>query len=126
VTGRAADPVRCPPVIEVRQQMAAPVAGWSVAMDDLPNRFAGITFFDGKPEEKASLAPDSETKAGGRAVSTWSFGSGDRPVCVACRYAWTTVKLTRELPKPVRSCTVTYDLRQSLAGLPLIEKIDCK
>src|SRR5260370_20889105 len=94
--GGAAAPIKCPTVVEVRQQMAAPVAGWSVAMDDLPHRLAGITFFDGKPEEKASLAPDSETKAAGKSVSTWNFGSGGRPVGVACRYAWTTVTLTRE------------------------------
>jgi hypothetical protein len=68
--GAAADPIQCPPVVEVRQQMAAPVAGWFVAMDDLPHRLAGITFFDGKPEEKASLAPDSESKAAGKSVST--------------------------------------------------------
>src|SRR5271167_4016216 len=80
----AADPVQCPPVVEVRQQIAAPVAGWSVAMDDLPHSLAGITFFDGKPEEKASLAPDSETKAAGKSISTWSFESGGRPVWVAC------------------------------------------
>ena len=122
----AAGPIQCPPVVEVRQQIAAPVAGWSVAMDDLPHSLAGITFFDGKPEEKASLAPDSETKAAGKSVSTWNFESGGRPVWVACRYAWTTVTLTRELPKPVRSCAVTYNPRQSFAGLPLIEKIDCK
>ncbi len=124
--GSAADPIQCPPLIEVHQQIAAPVAGWSVAMDDLPHRLAGITFFDGKPEEKASLAPDSEAKAAGKSVSTWNFGSGGRSEWVACRYAWTTVTLTRELPKPVRSCAVTYNARQSLAGLPLIEKIDCK
>jgi hypothetical protein len=64
--------------------------------------------------------------AGGKSVSTWSFGRGGRPVWVACRYAWTSVMLTRELSKPVRNCAVTYNLRQSLAGLPLIEKIDCK
>src|SRR5260370_28404333 len=124
--GRAADPTQRPPVVEVRQQMAAPVAGWSVAMDDLPHRLAGITFFDGKPEEKASLAPDSETKAAGKSVSTWNFGSGGRPVWVACRYAWTTETLTRALPKPVLRCAVIYNPRKSLAVLPLIQQIDCK
>jgi len=124
--GRAADPVQCPPVIEVRQQLKTPVAGWSAGLDELPHRLAGITFFDGKPEEQASLAPDSEAKAGTRSVSTWNFGSGGRPVSLLCRYASTTVTLVRELPKSVRTCAVTYNPRQSIGGLPLIEKFDCK
>src|SRR5258708_37964528 len=100
--GGAADPIQCPPVVEVRQQMAATVAGWSAAMDDLPHRLAGITFFDGKPDEKASLAPDSETKAAGKSVSTWNLGSGGGPVWVACRYARTTGTLPPELPNLAR------------------------
>jgi len=124
--GIAADPVRCPPQVDVRQQIGAAVAGWSVVIDDLPHLFAGITFFDGKPEDKASLAPDRESKANGKSVSTWSFAGGGQPIWLACRYAWTTVTLTRELPRQIRACAVTYDPRQNLAGLPVIEKIDCK
>jgi hypothetical protein len=122
----AADQVKCPAQVDVRQQIAAPVAGWSAVMDDLPQRLAGITFFDGKPADKASLAPDSEAKANGKSISTWKFGADGRPVWVACRYAWTTVTLARELPRQVRACSVTYNSRESLAGLPVIEKIDCQ
>lgn len=122
----AADQVGCPAQVDVRQQIAAPVAGWSAVIGDLPQRLAGLTFFDGKPEDKASLAPDSESKSNGKSISTWNFGVGGRPIWVACRYAWTTVTLTRELPKQIRACSVTYNSRESLAGLPAIEKIDCK
>jgi len=123
--GTAADQVKCPAQVDVRQQIGAPVAGWSTVIDDLPQRLAGITFFDGKPEDKASLAPDSESKANGKSISTWNFGASERPIWVACRYAWTTVTLTRELPRQVRACSITYNPRQSLAGLPAIDKIDC-
>lgn len=124
--GHTADQVQCPAKIEVKEQIAAAVAGWTPASDDLPHRFAGLTFFDGKPGEKASLAPDSESKANGKLVSTWKFVSGDRGLWVACHYAGTAVTLTRELPASVRACTVTFNPRQSVGGLPLIEKIDCK
>ncbi len=124
--GTAADQVQCPAQVNVRQQIGAPIVGWAVVIDDLPHLLAGITFFDGKPEDKASLVPDRESKANGKSISTWIFSGSGQPIWAACRYAWTTVALTRELPRQVRACSVTYNLRQSLAGLPAIEKIDCK
>jgi hypothetical protein len=123
----AKDLVQCPAQLQVRQQIGAPVPGWSAAVDKLPNLLAGLTFFDGKPEDNASLAPDKQTRQNGKDVAVWNFGADtNRPVYVACRYAWTTVTLQRELPKEVRSCTITYNPRQTVAGLPVIEKIDCK
>src|SRR4030081_2831885 len=71
----AADQVRCPARVEVRQQITAPVPGWLTSLEDMPHSLAGITFFDGKPSEKASLAPDSETKVKGNIVSTWTFNA---------------------------------------------------
>jgi hypothetical protein len=97
------------------------------ALDSLPNILAGITFFDGKPENNASLAPDKQTRQNGKDVTFWNFGRDSKqPIFIACRYAWTSVTLQRELPKEIHSCTVTYDSRQTVAGLPTIEKIDCK
>ncbi len=87
-----------------------PCPAGATTRDDLPNQFAGITFFDGKPEEKASLAPDSESKRAGRIFSTWTFVPG-RPIFVACHYALTTVMLMRPLPKEVHACTVVYNSR---------------
>jgi hypothetical protein len=94
----ADDAVHCPPTIAVKQQLAAPVPGWSVTSDGMPHQLAGLTFFEGKPEDKASLAPDSGTN----------------------------VVLTRELPRSTRSCSITYTTGVTLAGLPVIEKVDCK
>lgn len=123
----AADPVSCPAQVQVRQQLAAPVPGWSPGLDKLPNALAGITFFDGKPEENASLAPDKQSRVGGKDVLVWTFDpASSRPTFLACRYANTSVTLQRELPKTVRSCTVTYNPREMIGGMPVIEKIDCK
>src|ERR1700716_4119815 len=72
--------VHCPAQVNTRQQIAAPVPVWSTSLDDSPHWLAVITFFDGSPSEKASLAPDSESKVKESMVSTWNFGSTGRPV----------------------------------------------
>lgn len=124
---KAADPLSCPATVQVRQQLAAPVPGWSAGIDKLPNALAGITFFDGSPSGNASLAPDKQSRVSGKEVAVWTFDpANSRPAFLACRYANTSVTLQRELPKAVRSCTVTYNPRETVSGLPAIEKIDCK
>lgn len=122
----AADPAQCPAQIQVHQQLASPVAGWQARIEELPYLLAGITFFEGKPEDNASLAPDSERNANGKTISRWNFPSSRPPIWLACRYAWTSVTLARELPKEIRVCTITYNPRQTIGGLPEIEKIDCR
>ena len=125
-TVSAADVIRCPPTIGVKQQLAAQVPGWSIASEGLPRQLAGLTFFDGKPEEKASLAPDKQVGVKGKTVASWTFGVSGRPIWAACRYSSTDIVLTRELPKNIRTCAVTYSKTETIAGLPVIEKVDCK
>jgi len=125
-TVSAADAVRCPPTIEVKQRLAVPVPGWSVISEEPPHQLAGLTFFDGKPEEKASLAPDKQAKVNGKTVASWTFEASGRPIWVACRYSSTDAVLTRELPKNIRTCLITYATTETIAGLPVIEKVDCK
>jgi hypothetical protein len=95
-------------------------------MDGMPHQLAGLTFFGGKPEDKASLAPDKQAAVKGKIVASWIFDVSGRPIWVACQYAWTNVVLTRELPKGTRTCSVTYTAGVTIAGLPVIEKVDCR
>ena len=118
--------MQCPPSIEVKQQLASQPAGWSVIPDEAAHQLAGVTFFEGNPRDRASLAPDRQTTMGGKSVALWTFGSNRDPVWIACRYASTDRVLTRELAKSVRTCTITYSTRETIDGLPVIEKIDCK
>jgi len=86
-----------------------------------------ITFFDGPPEENASLVNDSTSRIGGKDIATWRFGASRvRPLWVACGYSGTSISLARNLPTNIRSCSVTYNPRQQVGGLPLIEQINCK
>jgi hypothetical protein len=116
----------CPAKIEVKQTLAEKTPGWSVGSDNTPHLLSGMTFFDGKPEEMASLVPDSQSASGGKSVAVWAFGATGRPVSVACHYADTGIILQRELPKSTHSCSITYSTRETIAGLPVIEKVSCK
>jgi hypothetical protein len=116
----------CPARIEVKQTLAERIAGWLVGYDDAPHVLSGMTFFDGKPEEMASLVPDSQSASGGRNVAVWTFGATGRPVWIGCHYAGTGIVLQRELPKNTHSCSVTYSTRETIAGLPVIEKVTCR
>jgi hypothetical protein len=119
--------VNCPDTIDVEQKLVRNIAGWTSRVDDTPNRLAGVTFFDGPPEQQASLVYQSETNSKGKKYATWSFGTtSTRLVWIACSYSGTNVVLSQPLPKATSQCSVTYNMRQSVAGLPLIERITCK
>jgi hypothetical protein len=123
----AADPGMCPERISTRQQLAAPVAEWDSWIDDMPQRLASVTFYEGAPEERASLVYDKTAKAGGKQTSTWNFApQGDRRIWLACSYSGTAVTLKKALPAGTRVCTVTSSLKEQIAGMPAIEKIVCK
>jgi len=123
----AAEPAACPDTIAVRQELAAAVEGWTPTLDDTPHRLAGITFYDGPPQERASLVSDRTTKAAGKETAVWHFKpQANRQIFVACSYATTAIILTKPLPPKTASCSVTYSLQTRVAGLPVIEKIACK
>lgn len=123
----AADAVSCPATITTRQQLTSQVAGWTAMMDDTPHNLAGITFYDGPPSEKASLVYDKITKTKGEETAEWTFDpKNERQTWIACSYAGTAVELARTLPPHTAMCSVVYDSREQIAGLPAIKKIACK
>jgi hypothetical protein len=116
----------CPEQISVRQQLAEAVAGWETAIDDTPHRLASITFYDGPPEEKASLVNDARTRGAEIETATWHFVPGDRQIWIACGYSGTTITLNQALPPNIRTCSITYRTKQSIAGFPVIQKTTCE
>jgi hypothetical protein len=122
----AAEDVGCPPRISTTQTLAQPAAGWVDKKNTSPNVLAGLTFFDGPPEEQASLAPD-ESHVKGKLVESWQlFPNPPRLYWLACIYSGTSITLARPLPKELRTCAVTFDPKQTVDGYPLIERIACK
>ncbi len=125
--GAASEPVGCPNTIEVNQQLAPSVEGWTTILDDTPHQLATVTFYDGAPKDRASLVYDTTTKAAGKETAIWHFlPQGDRQIWMACSYASTAIVLAKALPAGISMCSVTYDPLQLVAGMPLIERIDCR
>lgn len=123
----ASDATLCPPRIDVQQQLETPVSGWTPIFDGTPHQLAGVTLYDGTPQEKASLVYDDIKKTGGKQVASWTFEpNSSRPTWVVCSYSGTNIQLSKALPASTRSCQVTYDPSQQVAGMPSIEKIVCK
>jgi hypothetical protein len=121
-----AEDVRCPAVISTSQTLTQTVPGWTGQMDGTPNILASVTLYDGPPKEQASLAPD-ENRLKGKLMATWDLAPNPgREYWLACGYSGTRVTLARPLAKDLRSCTVTYDPKQTVDGLPSIERIACK
>jgi hypothetical protein len=122
----AAQDVRCPERISTAQTLSQPVADWTNQMDATPNMLAGVTFYDGPPKDMASLVPD-ETHIKGKLLASWDLTPNPgRQYWLACVYSGTRVTLARSLPKELRTCTVTYDPKVTIDGLPSIERLACK
>ena len=125
--GQAADAINCPAIIGTRQELTSAANGWTPLLDDTPHNLAGITFYEGPPSEKASLAYDRIQRNKGEQVATWTFArQEDRRIWLVCSYAGTAVELSRSLPPQITTCSVSYDPQQQVAGLPLIKKIACR
>ncbi len=123
----SAQTAACPDTIAVRQELKEKMTGWEPFTNDIPLRLAYLTFYDGPPREKASLVNDSSKKEAGIETATWHFTRNPgRHIWVACSYSGTAIALVRELPAAVSSCTVTYNSRQHIAGMPQVEKFACK
>jgi hypothetical protein len=125
VTYGFAEEVHCPETISVKQTLSKPQQGWKEGTSDLPNLLAGVTFFDGPPEEKASLVNDSERRVQGKQIAIWRFGPQSQ-IWISCGYAGSSIVLSRALTKGSSGCSVTYNPKVTVAGLPSIEKIECK
>ncbi|KAA6455688.1 hypothetical protein DYQ86_27095 [Acidobacteria bacterium AB60] len=126
-TACRAQALACPDTVDVRQELATTVSGWEPISSDTPLRLSYVTFYDGPPKDKQSLVNDSSKTVAGRETATWKFQpGGDRHIWLACSYAGTNIALAKELPSTVSSCSVTYNPRQRVAGMPVIEKMVCK
>jgi len=116
---------RCPESIEVDERLARPAAGWAEGRATEPHRLAGMRFFDGKLEDRASLVGKDRALSRVRSVTTWHFATG-REYWVSCSYAWTSIILSGRLSSEIKSCSVTYASDALVNGLPEIKKVECR
>lgn len=86
-----------------------------------------VTFFDGKPEEQASLVYDEivNTKDGSRA--TWHLTpDSERGYYLVCTYEKGTKPVTQRLSPKLTTCVVDYGKPAEASKLPPVRSIRCK
>jgi len=118
--------VACPMKVEVKQALAAPPSGWTAGLDKLPTEATGVSVFEGPPEELADLVPDDGKDAADTRSDIWNLPHSDRGYWLVCRYASTTVILSRQLPATVTRCEAVYEKQQTFAGgAPVVRSVKC-
>jgi hypothetical protein len=110
--------LECPQPIRADEQLAESAPdGWSAATDASPRYLEGVSFFDGPPEKQASLAPTRDAKSGRHRVAVWTFGDGEVPVWVVCRYLSSGITLLKPLPTSYRECRVSYGAGEMITAI---------
>jgi len=118
--------VGCLMKVEVKQALAAPPSGWTAGLDKLPTEAAGISVFEGPPEEMADLVPDDGKDAADTRSDIWNLPQSERGYWLVCHYSNTTVTLARQLPATVTRCEAVYEKRQTFAGgAPVVRSVKC-
>lgn len=118
--------VSCPMKIEVEEKIAVPQPGWTEGLSGLPTELAGISVFDGPPEELAELVPDDGADAADTRSDIWNLPKNDRGYWLTCRYSSTTVTLTRQLPPSVTRCEAVYEKEiHFVGGDPVARSVAC-
>lgn len=120
-----AETITCPKTIAVTEQaLAQDMPGWQVFTDktNLQTDVMGVMVYSGPPEELASLVPDENAKT----HAQWNLvNNGNEAYFLACRYANTSVQLTRRIPAEAQHCRVDYEANVTINGLPNPHKIVC-
>ena len=118
VSGRC-QTVACPESVTVTESAEA-TGGWRPASAKAEHRFERISVFNGKQGgEEYDLAPDDEKTSGRATVQTWVLKDyRSMNLFLRCRYHATEVTLDKDLPAPLQTCTLTFEIRkdQTIVG----------
>lgn len=123
-----ADELGCPARVSVSQQIGKVPSPWVASYAKAPLTLGGVTFYDGHPSEMASLVYDDEKTSGNTIVATWFFraDTSARGFWLSCRYNQTTAVLSRQIPRNITECSVTYNSKETVSGHYVIKAIKCK
>jgi hypothetical protein len=106
---------------------AAPAADSLCPLANDSHGLSMVTFFDGKPEEQASLVYDEmhTTKDGSRAL--WRLTpDAPRGYSLVCAYEKTSKTVTKPLSPKFSTCTVDYGKPAKPSQLPPVRSVQCK
>jgi len=112
VSGRC-QTVACLETITVTESAEA-AGGWRPASAKAEHRFERISVFNGRQGgEEFDLAPDDEKTSGRATVQTWVLKDyRSMNLFLRCRYHDTAVTLDKDLPAPLQTCTLTFEIRK--------------
>lgn len=116
-----------PVTIVTRQKIMATPAGWLGVIEAAPIEVSGVTLFDGRPEQRVSLAPDVQAQSSDERslIHIWRLTPASaQGSWIAVSYSKTAAVLTRQLAQGTTEVRVTYDRIIAVAGLPKVTRIE--
>jgi hypothetical protein len=115
----------CPNEISTKQSIEKNPPDWTAKENTNPHTLAGLTFFDGPPEQEASLVYDESHKLSKEDRAVWRFDPSLH-IWLSCIYSGTTITLFKQLPPKTTECRVTYSRQEHVDGYQEIKAVTCK
>jgi hypothetical protein len=102
--------VVCPAAISVTETVA-PLPGWTLHNNQAQHAFERISVANKEGEKEYDLAPDGQEQKRGKVIQTWYLKDyRDMPIMLTCRYHDTSATLTKDLPQPLSTCTLKFEM----------------
>jgi len=117
----------CPETINVHQTASGLPAGWSVSYSKSPVQLEIVSLYIGPPKDGVPLGYDAMVNTMDGSVVNWKIPNDSRAYWIKCSYNGTTLELSKELPRTLSTCGVSFD-RQTVAGSAQqhIKSLACK
>ena len=105
----AASELTCPLQITVDQKASNAPAGWTVGYNGFKNELAGVTIYDGSPDQGASLVYDDQKNTDDTFTQTWKLAPSPRGYWMACSYSNTSAQVSAKIPADATRCEAVYE-----------------
>jgi hypothetical protein len=101
----------CPSTLEVTEA-TSPIEGWRSSSTPKQHNFERVSIYNvDKSGREYDLAPDNETRTGGKVVQSWNLKDyRSMNILLRCRYHDTAVVLYKEAPAALTRCAFTFAL----------------
>jgi hypothetical protein len=116
-----------PPTIETTQDITAVPPAWDAMIATTLHRIAGITVYDGHPEQNVSLVPGytEQQEAQHTRMAVWKFAlSSTDGIWLTVSYSSTSVVLVKSLPEDLTELRVIYNTAVKIAGMEEIVRLE--
>lgn len=114
-------------MVITKQEITAVPPAWDVMRAATPHSIAGITVYDGHPEQNVSLVPDytEQQDAQHTRIAVWKVAlSATDSIWLTVSYSSTSVVLVKSLPEDLTELRVTYNTAVKIAGMDEIVRLE--